>query len=469
MVSDRIPQKAVTLLWCLALLVFLILAFFNHPSLDDYIYAVLLRDHGLSVSQSFWWNEWSGRYFSNLLISLNPLSFQSIIAYKIVTFLLIAVFFGGLFYGLSKAFGMFREKSERYFAAAIGSLLLILTLPAFSEGFYWMAAAITYQGAAIMSMILILVAVRMTKAGISRRKALILFGAGVLLCAAIAGSNEISMLSQLYVLLVVCIYRAWHDKRIPLYFSGWLLVSGICAGIVILAPGNAVRSSQFNHMMGMGGLIAHSALSTLSFLWRILIPFCFAGMVLLLMSLRQSGTKDHQPEKPAFYLHPLISLGILLVLVFLLFLSGWYSTNSHLPARSENVVYFWTFAGWIWIIRNTSFLLTSKIKKLPGPKIAKILMYSFLFLFLLLFVRENSLRSGIGDLALRRAFSYERQMQERYRILKDTTQENCVIPAISPRPALLFIGDVDAPEFSAQYDALCQYYHKKSITIKPLP
>ena len=73
---------------------YIFLAFFNHPSADDFCYAISFRDPDFKYFFSVvfdWYRRWNARYFSVTLIGVFSRYLDLIDAYKFVPLLLIFV------------------------------------------------------------------------------------------------------------------------------------------------------------------------------------------------------------------------------------------------------------------------------------------------------------------------------------------------------------------------------------------
>ena len=133
----RVSIYTIIIVFILIIIPLFILSVFNHPSTDDYHYA--LRD----ISSNVWiagidtYINWSGRYFATLLSSLNPLVYHSIPHYHIYSIAIIILFFCSIWY-LSSSFlkGIFQQK-EKITLAALGFIFYIIQCPSISQSFYW--------------------------------------------------------------------------------------------------------------------------------------------------------------------------------------------------------------------------------------------------------------------------------------------------------------------------------------------
>lgn len=454
------------ILWIVALLVFLVLAACNFPSLDDYNYAMLMQENGLAKSQSLWYQEWSGRYFSNLVLSLNPLTFHSFTGYKILTGLLIAGFFGTLLAFTRHFFTKGSGTGNILYFSAVCSLLYILILPTFSEGFYWMASALTYQLPALFTLIFLILAHKTGKKEISKGTRSGLFILNALLVISICGSNELSMVSIIYIIAFLLLYDYLKNRKISWTSLLWLMIALICALFVLSSPGNENRSRLFTVSMTLPEVSLKAGWNMVSFFGRSLPPLIIFGSVLAIPWFSMLKKNSEKPEKPWLYVHPLISAVMVIMLIYGQYWVGWYSTKAPLIARTENICVFTLLTGSLWISSNGLYLLRSKNIFL-SEKAAKILFGLALLCSTYFFARENNLRSGLGDLALNRAFTYERQMSERQSMLEQCTSDTCTIPTLEVRPVLLYIGSFQDPAMPQQYRSWCSYFGKKMIIESP--
>ncbi|MHC2992461.1 hypothetical protein OB13_13020, partial [Pontibacter sp. HJ8] len=72
-----------------SLLPFLLLTLYIHPTADDFSFAI--RDTSLDflTAQLVYYLNWSGRYFGTAIVRLSPLTFDSMVVYKLYAFLLL--------------------------------------------------------------------------------------------------------------------------------------------------------------------------------------------------------------------------------------------------------------------------------------------------------------------------------------------------------------------------------------------
>src|SRR6201986_1408000 len=82
----RRRQLACWLAGILLLAPFLLVSFYNHPQVDDFLCPALVRNHGFWKTEGMLYDRVPPRYFELALSSLTPLSFGNFSGYKIIPF-----------------------------------------------------------------------------------------------------------------------------------------------------------------------------------------------------------------------------------------------------------------------------------------------------------------------------------------------------------------------------------------------
>lgn len=129
------------------LLPFILLAFFNVPSSDDFLYAKFQRESGTIDANVGCYFGWGGRYFSNLLLTTcNPLSYSTeykdfLIPYQLHSIVLLVFMVVSFTFLLQRILGA--GKSLFSFGLLVIGMLFFF-LKDFTELLYWMAGSYTY-------------------------------------------------------------------------------------------------------------------------------------------------------------------------------------------------------------------------------------------------------------------------------------------------------------------------------------
>ncbi|MFZ1323528.1 MAG: hypothetical protein WAT71_18400, partial [Ignavibacteria bacterium] len=116
---------------------FIILCFYNQPTPEDFVFGLETKKLGFLKAQEFFYNNWSGRFFSYAVLSLNALLFVFIGGYKITSLLLMLLFFSSIYFLVSEFFkDKLNQKEIIVFSFSI-IFLYLYKAPSVSEGFYW--------------------------------------------------------------------------------------------------------------------------------------------------------------------------------------------------------------------------------------------------------------------------------------------------------------------------------------------
>jgi len=312
-------SKLIVIFEVFSLFLLIVLAFFAYPQADDFVFANSLNNLGWLGSQINWYKSWFGRFSSTMLIiSGSYLDLRMLC--KIFPVLTVAGYFFAFYLVLDKFFDNVPKKI-RLVSATTMLFLYVCMMPSLSQEFFWFTGWATYAPAQIGILVFI------SKINsIQENKVFFLL---ILLGIFIIGSNEVAMLILLF-LTFAALLKDYKNKRL------WLLLAVFAAFslIVVLSPGNAVRSPLFagkSHELLFSLAASSGMLLTLVFLW-ILNPFLWIAMFMFVYLAERSYFKIRLPEtKPVF---------VFLSLIFLMFLAPFthfYSTGVPAPARTLNV------------------------------------------------------------------------------------------------------------------------------------
>ena len=253
---------------------FVVLAMFNNPSADDYEAA----DH--TLRSGFWKTQvsnymgWQGRYFSEALLSINPLVIRSFLIYKLIPLMLLMMLFHALYQLVGELAGKYYKKRKIFIAALSLLTLYIFNMSSVAQGFYWYSGAMTYQLANILMVYLCVYIIRLHK--IQQIGKIML---GTLLCCilvlAIAGLNESSMLLLVLLILSMLIWNVYKTQKVNWILFTLFIASLIGMYFVVTSPGNSVRifvehQPQQSTSFAIKASIIHSLKNI--FYWGTLFP-----------------------------------------------------------------------------------------------------------------------------------------------------------------------------------------------------
>ena len=247
------PETGVSAGWLLALglavLPFLLLAYYNYPSIhDDYLNAHYIAQYGRIGYVRHMYNAWSGRYTELVLKAfLNPLSYQQT---AWLSRLQPVVVIGLVMLGAYTLFRVLLRGAAASVVAAGALLLTVLYLNGFGTvgaSFYWFGGYTAYTAGAVASLFAFAGLVGTVDdrgpAGVRRRWGAVAAGFSLLAI----GTYEVSMLA---IGGVVGSLTAWawlrnQSAKSRLVAVGLLVLLGCCAAVA--APGNRVRAITPGH------------------------------------------------------------------------------------------------------------------------------------------------------------------------------------------------------------------------------
>jgi len=470
------------------LLPFVLLVFFVHPSLDDFALAINLRELGASRLELFagLMQHWNGRYTSNFLAVAAPLTFDSLLGYRLALMLQFPALYFSLFYflrallqqGADSAIGT----SEIHLFSASWLLIYLNLLPDITETIYWLSGAKVYTWALIVQLIVLgLMISTEKKPGVW--KSLSVAGLMFILC----GFNEIVLAINMIIALGYLFWPfgrgAFQKYAAPFSLQRILPALGVLlsAIIVLTSPGNEGRLWHFPEGGNLGTTFRIAMLSGAKLVGVMLqsVPLLLAGF-LCLPHLKAT-------HLPAF-LRPLACWSPVLVLVaaFLFFFASLavpaWAMGINPPMRVYNFLgmyfmgfFFWflfSFREWVhikgvtffpafhgvgkWIVLSLIFIaMAGDFHKEPGPDGP--------------FTYRGNLARVVSDLVFR-AVPYSRAMQERESIIrhqKAIGNYHVTVPSMHNPPGSILYLDITADKNHPVNAVQARWYGLESLAVSP--
>lgn len=442
----------------LALLPFFFIACFNHPAIVDDFENV--RWTSFPARQWELYRHWSGRYFNNAAVSLNPLHWHSITGYRWAVIIIMTLF--ALAFAALVAFVLRRlsdaPRRTALAVAAASTVLLFNNFPSLPQGFFWLTGAATYALPAIAAFALLGLLLFLHGRERLRWSA---WTAAALLAVIAIGGNEILLV--LCDALVFAAWRHWKRQRqrqkTRFYFS-LLILCGICSAIALLAPGNLERQAVNPRPLAMvpvNWLVysTHACYAWIADPFLLLFSMC-AGWLLAPFSFRV-----HRLSLLQAFLLPLL-------LVFLLTLPAVYGLGVAPTPRVMNLIYTFFLLAWlVFLLRLIRFL-----KELPlNPEQRNVARQAGIILLLLLALisvntqdlRRSNCFAVTKSLIRRIPQSYDREMRARYAYIAAAKKDTVYLAPLRTKEGNpLFLVDVtDWPSNSNRFFA--EYWGKKMV------
>lgn len=464
-------RNAVALiLFGIALLPLLILSFYNHPSaIDDFCFADTAVRHGVWQSQKFYYDGWTGRYFSNLVVHASPLVWGWYDAYRIIPILLIIAWIVSLYTLVSELMPTL-PVGTRLIAVCLVFFLYILVLPSPVESFFWLAAVASYTIPTLFSFYLLTVIIRWYNLRQQPLKTLTTIWACFLVFA-IVGSSETNLVWVLIMLGGLLGYRLVFQRQLDWFLAGLLVMALFSTWLLFRAPGNAIRMGGNPH----SGDFLFSAGSAFGYLakeilwWLIHTPVLVLGILWIPLVRRLS--RSDNPTRRYFMVHPLLATVFWLGLLGGLIFPSYYGVGIDPAPRVMNVVYAFFLLGWFYLIALWVAYTERQSwfdRRLKTAQSIWITGIAFLWIGATVY-KSTSLRQIYGDWLSGRAATYNREMNERQRILNDPAVEVAHLPALTASPPTIFNGDIDPSDPKHLWNR-CEagYYGKKMVILDSL-
>jgi len=445
---------------------FLVLFIYNQPSADDWGMAENTVIKGFVDTQIHYYKNWTGKYFSNAVMSYNPLYFDSIAGYKIVTLMLMIIFGITLYSLLSRLTSNSISKKEKLIFTLSFMFMYLYAMPSLSQSFYWLTAAVVYQVGIILIMLFAIIYSKISdpkeatsKSGLTILAALVL--------ASIAGCSEMSMVSGVLMIGVIVLYEIVTKRKLSGRNILFAVVCGVGSFILITAPGNKVRGSLYpdSHKLIPSLMTTASTFIDYSVTWIVFSPLLFITILLIPIFAKYISANKDKLNGLAF--NPLFVSITSIVILFVLFFTPVWSLGRSPFNRTVNIIYFMFLAGWffnIFVLCLFTVKRRENFKLIPAkfPGYVYVLALIIICLFLL---KKNNVKNVYADLLLGNASKYNNELNARYEMIYNISEDSLVVRVVEIQPRTIFFTDITsdpALEFNRMY---AHYFNKKSIAV----
>lgn len=461
-------------LFILIILIFLIipffwLSFFIHPSADDYSFSHIIKVCGRWAYQVSMYNHWSGRYFANLIFSLNPLTFDSFGGYKIFALLLLTAFVLSAIYF---AYAILKGRSnftETVVAALLLTVVYLDIIPSPAETIYWMTGSIEYFLPCILILIFLAAVITGLRKENKNWKYIFIAGlAGFCTC----GCNEISLIFILEITILIFILNLWN-RHILRFILPVLIVVFISSLFDIIAPGNYARMLNYPNAHNIVYSLEVSCISLIKLAGIHLKSPPF--IILTVLSLPVLSIINSKIEKSLISINPWQACGVAVFIFISIFFPVAYSTGFPSPLRIYNTASAMFMLAWFYLIylfiHHYSF-------SIQYPKLMQALMLCAYIIFIAggfykVPGKEIHFSGNVAQAFYDAAFgakTYNDEMNERYSIIENSKQAGKLsvsVPALPVKPSSIYFIDISDDTTSWINNGTAQYFGLSSIRSIP--
>ena len=471
--SKQLNNLAIMLLaisLCAVFFPFIFLAFFNHPSADDFCYAVSFRDPDFKYFFSVvldWYRRWNARYFSLTLMGAFYRYLDLIEVYKFVPLLL---FLGWLLSGFTFIKSIF--DSTRWPVVLAGALAFcifyIVSMPDISAGFYWANSAFQYQTGNVLSIVALACMVRI---GTTQSHHISTPLTAILLFL-IVGSSELHMAFMVILMITITIYVFSADGCHRRTWTFLLVTTLLSAALLILAPGNEERGQHFTGRHQLWFSIAESAYHTCMWFLRWLSnPLLWLATLLNMLWLWGFAQKSSFLKRLRRS-HLAIILPCWTVTLFACFFIAFWSMGVGLPGRALNVVYFIFLLGWFSLVtvgvKDIQIHRVVSARTLGTSATPHVIGVMATIAMIIGLLNADSFRTASADL-FDRAQRYDNIFKARYLAISNSRTQNqnlmLNVPRVkgSERPNTIMVDDITEDERDFRNECYAEYFDIPAI------
>lgn len=468
---------------------------YNHPTGDDYYYGAETKavwEETGSLAQTAaeavrgtvrQYRIWQGTYSAMFLMHLPPNIFGE--SYRFVASGLLLLLAGGIFYLLKPVICVFMGGTPDFWllASSLLTLLCVQTVDFQGESFFWYNGGVYYTGFYALTLFFFGIALRYITAPRRRHIPLLLFLAFVL-----AGGNYVSLLPALLILFLLTAGLFWVRSPGSRAMAAVFCLMLVCFSFNVLAPGNRVRQD------GMWGIPA----------WKAILKSLLQGagycrawtgiwLILALFAVTPFMWRAFSGMKFRFR-YPLAAVGLAYGIFCSMFCPTFYTMNSTGPARVVAIVYYgyllFAFGAYGYLLGYVYRVLEKRRRsgsggvRGTGPgnggtkrravNIGRMAIGTATAVFLVLLgiqIFSEALGRTTAARAVRllvsgEAAAYEREYQDRLRILEDDSVRDVVFRPYENQPDMLYVGDFAGDPQHETNRVAARYFGKNTICVK---
>lgn len=478
--NNRILLWSVLILTVASIIPLLMISFYNHPSADDFAYAVethmvwkstrnmfLVLKQAVATSVKYW-NRWQGLYTSAFLLALEPGIFGEQY-YRITGFLTVGtVVVSNLifsFYILHKRLGT--DKLTSLTLGMVTSFLMLHWMPSTVEGLYWYNGAVNYTFFFGLFLLLICIVIDLCKeqnTGAVFGKAVL----GIFLAVLLSGGNHVTAFAGLLIVSGVCFFCFWNQKK---QYAGrvFTVLAFEVAGFLVnvLSPGTRVRADAFEESRGVLWTV-WNALQYLLERMNSWIGLALLVSIVIMLPVIFSCVEKIRDEKRFYFPYPLLvfvaSVGFLTAMCC----PSYYAMGVIGAGRLVNVVYF---AFVLLVFINVFYVcgwICGKMEFRESSGGVSTILIALILCFGLIvgcyrdcagYIAWKSVSSG-------EALAYSMEADARYNLYIGSAGQDVEVSAFSFYPQLLFYDDITEDKEDWRNLQVEEYFGLNSVVRK---
>lgn len=466
--SNRLQALTTGAVLAGALAPFIVLIAFNQAGADDYCFASALKDKSFWAAQIDWYEHWTGRFVSTLLVSAVTAGGIPSVAFATVPLINIAAVFIALALMGHTLLATAATRTEVATAACAITTLFLASMPNVAQGIYWVSGSLTYTLPTALLLVALALSVRAERAATTRARWL-LTSLGCSCVFAASGASE----TLAAVATVGAGLGAWSALRRGI--SPWPILpyalAAIGAGLLIAAaPGLNERVAGFERPSAAEGLATIFKILYYDVLgWLIFgLLLAVAGWHLLLRWAAERAKEGNAPPHP-------ITVASGLALVILTVIAPAAMIRGAVPDRVLNVAYlalligipYLTFCTLAWLAAARKQAATTVVAAIEGDQhLRRTLNYCSLIVMVLVLANSAGLQTAFADLFKGRAVAYAQSWQARYALLESCDKGECRVSKLAAEPATLVVAELSADTRDWKNRCVADLYGLHTVSVQ---
>lgn len=449
--QNRTADIALCLLSCLpALVIFLVVSFYNHPIGDDFWCTSMVQKYGFWNAQLRLYDIVPPRYLELMIGCLTPLSFGNFSGYKFIPVLFILLFICVVMGFIGALSGGKRlALKEKALLALLFVAWYLSVLPGIAEGIYWTSALVVYHTGILLFIVWCNYSLKWYC--IRPKPSYVVLSS--LCLAGMLGCNELISAIMLIILAVIAGYRLVGGKKgINSMLIVQFIVLALCVLFILKFHGTANRYSLVRTERS-GRLfysLGYSLVVDGYYIGKCLInPFFWAMGLAGLRLIRHTGVDLWSPYRSLIIRYRVPFLIIWAVILAVIPFTIIYITGDKPPLRICNMIVFFFLFG-----------LYGSIDWL-GARVAA-WRYLPLAVFLLVItglLLPNNVSLGWRDFLAGNTAKYDKGWNRRYELIRQCKSDTCILHPLQEVPFIFrFEPDYTDPHISE--------YFRKTVIIQ---
>lgn len=486
--NEKKLEKIIWVYFILLSIPMIVIAFYSHPSVDDYAYGrnvhLWIQENGYNIfgiikcAALFAYNyyfEWAGSYADSFTGALMPGNFD---CYWISAVIIYGLLTSGILFLFRTLTASLAGKEYQWIGsicALFGITAITQNWPSSVEALYWFDGAQSYMGYHAVYIWMCGVSVKYLF-NEDRQKCIRDLVIMTILAFVAAGGNNVtsflSILTFIFFLGVTVLIRKKWGIIVPFIMS----VSGFL--VSYLSPGTTMRGGDSSNYTPIVITIIKCFRWTLR---QYVLDWMSLGIGLMLLFLTPflSRVMKKVTEKYQYRFRcPVLILAGSFCFLSAMSSPAFYVLGESGPLRLHNLVYvnfvilviltYGYFIGWL-IANKLNDSQTEYISRIYGKMS---LRYSIPIAVLVLIwlssgsaERYGTSMEAVKEILNGSAVQYHAQIMERQNLYEDSSKKEVVVEPLSVKPELIFFDDITDDETNWKNMSTAGYFGKRSVKL----